>query len=154
MFFTFYTDGQCKFDDLKNITQMIMNDISNEDIRIDEYGEHEFETDCKWFNLVIKDNSKGIKVVSEDYNMKLKFLFWFEIHYVEGNQSEKRMMRTIGKYISNLNCNCILFSNNDKPILKRANGTVLVDNWKINSSEQFPFEDMEMEYAEAHIVQV
>ena len=156
MIYTFYLGKQKDFYSLKDIIKNIIYNIANNDMELAEDSDHEFEIDCDWFNLSVSDNAKGILFTSEDYNMQLEYLFWFEIHYLENDSSEKIMMEVIGNLIKILDCNCdcILFSNNDKPILKRKDNKVTVDDSKLNSSERFPFKYMNIDYLEGHLDQI
>ncbi|WP_033164385.1 hypothetical protein [Clostridium sp. KNHs205] len=154
MFYTFYLGKQKDFNSLKDIIKNIINNIANNDMVLAEDSNHEFEIDCVWFNLNASDNAKGILFTSEDYNMQLEYLLWFEIHYLENYSSEKIMMEVIGDLMKVLDCDCILFSNNDKPILERKDNKVTVDDSKLNSSERFPFKYMDIEYLEGHLAQI
>lgn len=140
------------FERMKELSISIVKNVL-EDIDIINSND-ELEVSCTWFNMSLKENSRGITFVSEDYNLSLKFLLWFEVYYSNNGFSEEVMMRVIGNILKQFSGDCILLSNGDKPILERRNNTLVVDDSKLDSIERFPFNALEISYIEGKLEQV
>lgn len=99
MFYTFYVGTQCNFNDMKEVVKKEIMNIASEDVEIVKEDGNEIEFVCSWFDLNTDDNAKGILFTSEDYRIRLNFLFWFEVYYSDDGISENKMMESIGKLL-------------------------------------------------------
>lgn len=154
MFYTFYVGTQCNFNDMKEVVKKEIMNIASEDVEIVKEDGNEIEFVCSWFDLNIDDNAKGILFTSEDYRIRLNFLFWFEVYYSDDGISEKKMMELIGKLLRVTIDNGILLSNGDKPILQKKEGKIIVDDSQLDLEERFPFQYLNIEYEEGRLIQV
>lgn len=153
MFYTFYMGSQYDFSEFKKILiEMVNTATGNSKIVNDDINE--LEIDNEWFNASLREDSKGIKFIGEDYELDLKFLIWIEVYYSQDGISEQMMMKFIGAILSKCEGESILLSNGDKPILQRKKDIVIVDDSRLDTNEEFPFKLMEIEYTKGLLKQV
>lgn len=149
MFYTFYIGIDCAFDKLKkNIENYIIEsgDILRNSIE-------EFVISFDWATINIKEGGQGLVFTSEDYEMELKYSFWFDILHEHTNWAE-RLMSFIGRILSVFEGDCILESNGDTPISIRRNGILVVDDKKLKGTERFPFHALNQNFVEGDIERV
>ncbi len=122
-------------------------------LKIIENGINVLEIICDLFQVTISNNSKLIKYASEDYEVSLSYLLWFEVYYSKDGSSEKGMMQVIDDFIKIPNSQAILFSNGDKPILLKRSEKIIVDQHRLGTVD-FPFEEMSIDYESGIINQI
>ena len=122
-------------------------------LKIIENGVNVLEIICDLFQVMISNNSKLIKFASEDYEVSLSYLLWFEVYYSKDGSSEKGMMQVIDDFIKIPNSQAILFSNGDKPILLKRSEKIIVDQHRLGTVD-FPFEEMSVDYESGIINQI
>lgn len=151
MFYTFFVTN--KYDFEKNKFFLLNSTTRFSNLKVIENKENVLEIVCDLFQITISDNSKLIKFTSEDYEISLSYLLWFEVYYSEDGSSEKGMMQVIDDFLKIPNSQAILFSNGDKPILIKKSEKIIVDQHQLGTVN-FPFEEMSVEYESGIINQI
>lgn len=151
MFYTFFINN--KYDFEKNKIFLLDSTANFRGLKIIENGVNVLEIICDLFQVTISNNSKLIKFASEDYEVSLSYLLWFEVYYSKDGSSEKGMMQVIDDFIKIPNSQAILFSNGDKPILLKRSEKIIVDQHRLGTVD-FPFEEMSVDYESGIINQI
>lgn len=152
MFYTFYIGTDRTFDELKeNMERHIKNShVGGEVLRSTE---EEFVISFDWATLSIQEGGQALRFASEDYEMELRYRFWFDILPGQGDWAE-RFMSFTGLVLSQFKGDCVLEANGDTPILLRRDDRIVVDDKKLKGTEGFPFHALDQQYTEGDIERV
>ncbi|MEK3835723.1 MULTISPECIES: hypothetical protein [unclassified Paenibacillus] len=138
MFCNFYFGGFSNFSELKNSITRLFQDVdiieTDDTLTVSSDG----------FTLSIKEGGHGTMFASEDYDITLKFSCYIDILVSHTNWAYDLMV-FIGKFLNQMDGDCIL-ELNDKSILLRKNNVITVDDKKLNGTVHFPFFAMGLSY--------
>ena len=144
MFYRFYLAGSNRMDDLAlNLSEYLSGQADI--IR----GEDELVTCTESFTLRITQRGTTLQFASEDYGVKFKYCYWFDIIISSGSWAED-LMRLVNHILTKFQDDCVLEANGDKPILQRESGELYIDRNIGDGS--FPFDRLVSKYVERKLV--
>ncbi|MGM1046307.1 hypothetical protein SAMN05661091_5499 [Paenibacillus uliginis N3/975] len=152
MFYILYIGTDYAFDELKKMLEdHLVHTV--EDGEILRTSSEELVISWDWATLSIKEGGQGLRFTSEDYEMELRYSFWFEILSENADWAE-RLMSFTGHMLSQFKGDCVLESNGDTPILIRRNNRIVVDDKKLKGTRRFPFHALNQNFVEGDIERV
>lgn len=154
MFYILNIGADCTFDELKrSMESHLANMSSNEAVDVLRNTPEEFVISFDWATLSIQEGGQGLRFKSEDYDMELRYSFWFDILPQSGEWAEQFMSLT-GYILNQFQGDCVLESNGDTPILTRRNHLIVVDDKQLKGTVGFPFHALNLDYKEGDIEKV
>lgn len=153
MFYTFYIGMDCSFAELKENIESHLNKSDHAAGEILRSTAEQFVISFDWATLSVQEGGQAIRFTSEDYEMELRYRFWFDILPAQGDWAE-RLMSFTGLVLSQFKGDCVLEANGDTPILVRRDNQIVVDDKKLKGTERFPFHALDQKYEEGDIERV
>lgn len=148
MFYVMYLGNECDFNTLKQkVVEITPNIRSKSDDR------ENFNVNCDFFSLSIKEGGTPVTFKSEDYNDKFNFQFWFDVHYNTTDWAVE-LMKFVGILLKSFDGSVVLESNGDIPIVVRKDGTITVDDKELKGTQKFPFDGLNLKYQKGDLKQV
>ncbi len=156
MFFELYLTKISSLQELKTLFVKIMKEVSSVVETVDYPQKNKFTTSCEWATIFTDTRSYDLAFASEDYAMELTCHIWFDIFSYQYELAVNSIMKIIGRFISILDCDCVLTLDGGRTLLVRRNGKISVNGSKSRDLPYeligYPFveEDLSKQYDQLH----
>ena len=148
MFFELYLTKISSLQELKALFVKIMTGISSIVDIVDYPKKNNFTVLCEWATIFSDTSSYDIVFAREDYAMDLTCHIWFDIFSYQYELAVNSIMKIIGRFISVLDCDCVLTLDGGRTLLVRRNGKISVNGSK---SRDLPYELIGYPFAEENL---